>query len=47
MPWPHELKIGFDTAVTGFDRVRFDKTRRKAAVILQSDLLFLYSTDPQ
>lgn len=29
-----ELKTGFDTAVTGFDRVRFDKTRRKAAVIL-------------
>lgn len=25
----HKLKIGFDTAVTGFDRVRFDKARIK------------------
>lgn len=34
VPWHHELKIGFDTAVTGFDRVRFDKITRKAAAIL-------------
>lgn len=36
-----ELKIGFDTAVSWFDRVRFDKTRRKDAVILWFDTLFL------
>lgn len=35
VPWYHKLKIGFDTAGTGFDRVRFDKARRKAAVIPQ------------
>lgn len=45
--WYHKLKIGFHTAVTGFDRVRFDKTGRKAATILQPDLFLSYSTDPQ
>lgn len=45
-PWHGELKIGFDTAVTWFDRVRFDKTRRKDAVILWFDTLFLYIRFP-